>query len=582
MTILKKTISYLFLLLLFFQQSSLFAQIDWTAITKEAYLEAAQSLVLLRNPNELIPLQRLDTLRIAVITKGLGEKNAFEEQLKSYTNISLFDDLASLPPEGFNLYIYARTDCLLSNDVDAAYLQLLGGKERLLTIVFDEEESRCNMMHVTDSSSVVYAPSSSDLHQSLAAQMIFGGTIGRLYYGPPSLVNMNGQLLADSIASIAQMGIDSGAFPGMQVLVVKEGCVIFHKTYGHHTYDQKRLVHSDDIYDLASISKVTTGLPILMQLYGQGRFDLDAPLKDYLPSFKKSNKADLKFREMLSHQARLKPWIPYWKSTIKKNGRFKWRTFKRDSSARFPFRVTDQLYLHRKYKKKIYKAICKSKLNEKSGYRYSGLLFYLLPEITERLTGQPIDRYLRSQFYDRLGATTMTYYPRRSFPLDRIVPTEHDSLFRRQLLHGKVHDEGAAMMAGLSCNAGLFASANDLAKLMQLYLNKGSYGGERYIEAKAVEEFTRCQYCDQGNRRGLGFDKPLIEYHPQNSSTARDASPASFGHSGFTGTFTWVDPDKELIFIFMSNRVYPSRDRRKIYQLNIRPRIHQLIYDAME
>ena len=227
------------------------------------------------------------------------------------------------------------------------------------------------------------------------------------------------------------------------------------------------------------------------------------------------------------------------------------------------------------------KAIMKSPLNETAEYRYSGLLFYLLPEIVEQRSGMPYEDYLSQTFYRPLGAYTLGFNPSRYFPRERIIPTERDSFFRMQLLHGYVHDEGAAMMGGLSANAGLFANAYDLAKIMQLYLNGGTYGGQQFFSASAIDTFTQRHYAAEGNRRGLGFDKPLLEYDEASSSVAEAASDSSFGHSGYTGTFTWADPEHDLLFIFLSNRVYPSRKNRGIYIRNIRPRIHSAIYEAL-
>ena len=243
--------------------------------------------------------------------------------------------------------------------------------------------------------------------------------------------------------------------------------------------------------------------------------------------------------------------------------------------------VTDSLWMHRNYKEKIYKSIRKSPLNQKEGYVYSDMFFTILPEIVEVLAGEGFEDYLKRTFYYPLGAYTITYNPLRFFPRERIVPTERDTFFRMVQLHGRVHDEGAAMLSGVSGHAGLFASANDLAKLMTMYMNYGAYGGEQLIAEPSVREFTRCQYCETGNRRALGFDKPLIDYDPKASSVAEAASPASFGHSGYTGTFTWIDPEKGLLYIFMSNRVYPTRDNPRIYELNVRPRIHEVLYQAI-
>ena len=403
----------------------------------------------------------------------------------------------------------------------------------------------------------------------------------KLSYGKAEEMGVNGNQLHAKVSEIVVEGIEAGAFPGAQVLIAKNGQIIYHEAFGFHTYGNQQEVQTYDVYDLASISKITTVLPAVMKLYDENNFDLDAPLKSFWRFFKKSNKADLTFREMLAHHGRLTPWIPYWKNTINTNGSFKKRTFKNKRSWFYPVHVTDELYLHRRYKKRqLYKAIKDSPLEEKRQYKYSGLPFYMLPHIIEKRIKMPLPEYLKQTFYDPIGANTLTYHPLRILPKEIIIPTEKDTFFRKIQLHGLVHDEGAAMMGGVSGNAGLFGNALDLAKLMQLYLNGGIYDGQRILKASTIQEFIRCQYCDQGNRRGLGFDKPLIEYHPQNSSTAKSASPNTFGHSGYTGTLVWVDPDEELIFIFLSNRVYPTRNNPKIYRLNIRPRIHQAIYDS--
>jgi beta-N-acetylhexosaminidase len=308
-------------------------------------------------------------------------------------------------------------------------------------------------------------------------------------------------------------------------------------------------------------------------------FDIDGTLGDYLPYFNKGDKKDIKLRRILSHNARLKAWIPYWTTTIKKNGKYKNKTLSQDSSALYSIKLTDDLFLYNDYKSKIYKMIRKSELLEDDKYVYSGLSFYLYPEIVSKQTNQDFETYLKNTFYRPLGATTVTYNPYKHFSLDRIIPTEVDTFFRNVPLHGRVHDEGAAMMDGVSSNAGLFASTNDLAKIMQMYLNMGTYGNEQFISKNTMGKFTFCHYCEEGNRRGLAFDKPVLE-NKEEGSTAIEAGMSSFGHSGYTGTFVWVDPESEILFVFMSNRVFPTRNNSKISQLNIRPSIHQSIYDA--
>jgi len=406
--------------------------------------------------------------------------------------------------------------------------------------------------------------------------------------------------LADSIHFVLEQGIEAGAFPGAQVLVLHKGEPLAHVTAGYHTYADKRPVKKEDVYDLASVTKTSSGLLYLMQLYDWGELDPDAPIGAIFPVFSGTDKASRSLRSALAHRAGLLPWVPYWQGTLRGNGRYPWqkkwdssrtndyrfrgRTMKRDSSRKYPIRLMDDLWLHRKYREKnIYQAIRKSPVKPEGEYKYSGLLFYLLPDLVERRTGMDYHAYLRQEFYDPLGAATLGYRPLdRGIPLERIVPTEVDTFFRMGTLHGVVHDEGAAMMNGLSGNAGLFSTAEDLGKLYQMLMNGGELNGRRYFKASTVEEFTKYQYPDEGNRRGLGFDKPLIEYNEDLSSVAKAASAASFGHSGYTGTLVWADPEQELVFIFLSNRVHPSRNRRAIYTLGIRPRIMTMVYEAIE
>ncbi|MEN0002922.1 MAG: serine hydrolase [Bacteroidota bacterium] len=598
---------------------------------QKEYKEALESIVLLKNQDDLLPLHRLDTQRIAYLSLGLSQaQNAvLLPQLRKYTlvdSLPIFwqtDSLNALEGQAPNYNLLVIT--WGGEEVDAGALeelQALPSSIRVVSIGLGVDAFAKNVVRER-SQALLLVPHWSSQSLSLAAQIPFGGQPavgrlahdleveepywvrgfgiqlseqGRLGYVEPEVVGMDGQLLQDSIRAIVEEGLAAGAFPGAQVLVAKDGHIIYHQAFGYHTYEEKHAVRTDDLYDFASITKISTGLAALMKWSGEGRFDLDAPLKQYFPDFERSNKAELSFRSMLAHQAQLRPWIPYWQTTLRGHGRYPWekdwessrtndfrfrkRTFRRDSSARYPVKITDGLWLHQDYKEKIYKAIEKSPLNEQSGYRYSGLLFYLLPDLVNQIAGVPIEDYLKGMFYKPLGAHTLTYNPTRFFPAQRIIPTERDTFFRMTQLQGTVHDEGAAMMGGISCNAGLFGTANDLAKLMQLYLNKGQYGGERYIPAAAVEVFTARHFAEADNHRGLGFDKPLLEYDAQKSSVAKSASAASFGHSGYTGTFAWADPEHDLLFIFLSNRVYPTRNNRKLYQLNIRPSIHQVLYDA--
>jgi CubicO group peptidase (beta-lactamase class C family) len=410
------------------------------------------------------------------------------------------------------------------------------------------------------------------------------GTLNKLTTITPAELGIDPLALESGINAIMMQALDSGAFPGGQILLAKGGRVFFQKAYGYQSYDSLLAVIPSDIYDLASVTKTTAATLALMKLYDDGQFDPEQTLGYYFPDIAKGKKKKMVMREVLAHQAQLRAWIPYYKESQKKNGKYRRNTISPDSSENFPYKISETgLYMHKDYKeKKIYKMIRKSKMLKEKEYVYSGLSFYLYPELVERLTGKPFDQFLENEFYGPLGATTVGFNAGLNFPLERIVPTEVDSFFRMQTLHGVVHDEGAAMMKGVSGNAGLFANAEDLAKVWQMLLNGGIYDGKRYLKQSTIEEFTKCQYCGEDNRRGMGFDKPLIEYDEAKSSVAKGASPESFGHTGYTGTLVWADPKNDLLFIFLSNRVHPTRYNSKIYQLNVRPSIHNLVYELLE
>ena len=580
------------------------------------------SLTVLRNENNLLPLRRLDTLRIASVSIGVTKPTAFQRMLELYTGVKHFtlakqvndSQVQALDKQlaDYDLVIagvhddskYPRNSLKFSSAL-VGYITKLAKRDNTVFAVFKNPYALAKMPSIDQSDALIVTHQDSQLAEELTAQLIFGGvsasgrlpvSVGntfavkagldvvgdlRLGYSTPEAVGMNSQILYHRIDSLVQEAIDAKATPGCEVLVARNKKVVMYKAYGEHVYHDTVSVERSDLYDLASVSKIASALPALMKLHGEGKFDLEAGLDDYLPYFRGSNKAGVPFREILAHQARFKPWIPYWTSTRRKNGSYKWFTIKSDSSRRFPVKLTDGMYLHRNYQKKIFRAIKQSPLEEEKKYRYSGLLFYLLPTLVSELSGEDYLTYLNENFYGPLGATTLTYNPTKQFPPSRIVPTEDDYLFRREAIHGRVHDEGAIMMGGVSANAGLFSNANDLAKLMQMYLNGGEYGGDRYISEATLKEFTRYQFPDNDNRRGLGFDKPYFE-RSEDGNAAVSASDASFGHSGFTGTFTWADPEYDLVYVFLSNRVHPTRDNNRLGQLNTRTKIQQVLYDAIE
>ena len=409
----------------------------------------------------------------------------------------------------------------------------------------------------------------------LAAQLIFGGIAGqgslpvsinekwkagcgiiteggiRVRYGIPESAGLFKEHLEKKIDSIADIGLNARAFPGCEVMIAKNGIVVFHKAYGFHTYENRIRVMNNDLFDLASVTKVTSTLAGLMLLDYEGKFSPEKKLGEYLPFFRNSDKEDLLMKDLLTHQAGLTAWIPFWKETVKKDSLFKKRVFSESYSEKYPEKVADHIYINRKYRDKIFREIRESPLGEKK-YVYSDLTFIISPEIIKALTGRKWHEYVTENIYHRLGAFDITFNPWLKYPLSRIVPTEHDSLFRRQLLHGTVHDEGAAMLGGISGHAGLFATANDLMKLVELYRRMGAYGGEQIISGEVMKRYTSVQFPENNNRRGLGFDKPFLDnasLNRKDAYPAKSVSPQSFGHSGYTGTFIWVDPIHEISYL---------------------------------
>jgi len=448
--------------------------------------------------------------------------------------------------------------------------------------------------------SICIAPNAENDAQDIVAQIIFGGigakgklaesinenfqkglgieTVGgiRFKYTLPEELGINSIWLSAKIDSVCTRAIQEHAFPGCVVLAAKNGKVFYHKAYGNQTYEQNQPVQMSDIFDFASITKISATLPCYMALYDQNKLKLDDKLSKYLKFLRKSNKKEITFRLVLSHYAQLQAWLPLWKDAIKKSN-----VFSTDSSRKYSCKVSNHLFITKKYKKQIYKTIAESPLTEKKAYLYSDLSFILAPAVIEKITHQAFDDYLYKTIYQPLGAYSLTFNPYKKYPITRIVPTEYDSLFRKELIHGTVHDEGAGMLNGISGHAGLFGTANDLAKLMQMYIQKGQYGNHYFFSRQTVNEFIRCQYCEQGNRRALGFDKPLLE-HKEQGTPSIDASAESFGHTGFTGTFTWADPQNGLLIVVLSNRVYPTRKNNKLSELNVRPTLHQILYDALK
>lgn len=386
---------------------------------------------------------------------------------------------------------------------------------------------------------------------------------------------------ADTVKTVMEEGILANAFPGAQLLVAHQGRVVFHGTYGFHTYDSLQPVQRQDLYDLASVTKISAALPAIMKLYDQGKISLDDPFSSYYTDWKhRKDKKDLTLREILAHQAGLQPYIVYLSEVIK-NGKLRKRWVSDHPHGKYVVQLNDSMFLNKRFHLRMKRIAKRSQVEPIRKYKYSGLTFLLYPELVSKLSGVSFDQFLQREIYQPIGAEYLMFNPSGKYPEQSIIPTEVDTLFRGGLVHSWVHDENASLMGGISGNAGLFGTAEDLGKLMQLYLQKGRYGDRQIFSPEVLEEFTRVQYPENGNRRGLGFDKPLLDNAGKSlkeAYPAPSASPSSFGHAGFTGTFVWVDPEFDLVYVFLSNRVYPNRSHTAVYDLKIRERLLEACY----
>jgi beta-N-acetylhexosaminidase len=593
---------------------------DTKALIRNLYVNG---LTLLRNEGNVIPIRNLQNIRIATVAINRNEQTIFQSRLCDYAPADNYfinpADTAAVSSffkklKGYDFVIAGvygldqRPDkgFGITPALDS-FLEKLTGSNRTLITWFGNPYGLGTIKSPAKADGLILAYQENDYTEDLSAQLIFGGigangslpvTINemwpfnfglispgnlRVQYGLPESAGLSSISLERKIDSIVNIGLSQMAFPGCEIMAARKGIVIFRKSYGYQDYDDRIKIEDGDLFDLASVTKVSATLPSLMILDGEGKFSTDETLGHYLPFFKRSDKGNLKMNEILTHQAGLKSWIPYWKETVKKDGKFKKHIYSPVCSEKYPLQVAEGLYISKKFMKRIYTDIKKSPLTEKK-YLYSDLGFILAPEIIKNLSGEDLPAFVTDSVYKKIGARDILFNPLQKYHLSRIVPTEYDSLFRKQQLHGTVHDEGAAMMGGISGHAGLFATANDLMKLFEMYRRMGNYGGEQIIPEEMIKKYTSVQFPENGNRRGLGFDKPLLDNAAKSDTAAypaKSATPSSFGHSGFTGTFVWVDPEKELCYIFLSNRVNPTRHNTAISDLNIRTDILQAIYDSI-
>ncbi|HKL07840.1 MAG TPA: glycoside hydrolase family 3 N-terminal domain-containing protein [Bacteroidales bacterium] len=602
------------------------------------------SITIIQNKNDILPVTSLTKQKFASLAFNTNEITAFQQSLSKYAKVDhyVFDDSQTdVIYEKLKDYDIVFTSIHNTSfwpaknyRVNPKHLDFMGNMTQKTKVVFSafaNPYSLRDFQMLQDLDAVLICYDDEPAIQQYAAQAIFGGitisgklpvTINnqfpagrglpvkkkiRLQFGIPEQAGISSQKLK-KVDSIAQIAIDSFATPGCRILAARNGMVFYDESFGYHTYLKNNKVKEDDIYDIASITKIVATVPALMKLYEQGLFSLEAKLSDFIPELDTTNKGDLQVKDILTHQAQLNGWIPYYYYTLQtlfpdkdllnkrfseeypyklgnhsyvaKNFMFKKGIYSHQEKEGFTTKVAEDLYIIDSYKDSIFAMIRSSNLMDKKEYRYSDLGFYYFYKIIEEYTGTNFQDYVDSCFYKPLGASRTVFFPLEHFKKSAIVPTENDLIFRKQLIHGYVHDPGAAMLGGICGHAGVFSTANDLAKIMQMYLNGGEYGGKQYFKPETIELFTTSPFLDEDNRRALGFDKPQMDYSKE-GPTFKGISGKSFGHSGFTGTLAWADPEEKIVFIFLSNRIHPDQDNNRLIQTNVRTDIQKAIYDAI-
>lgn len=595
-----------------------------------------EAVTLLKNPNSKIPLKEIGYKKIAVVSIGSEGKSAFQEHLSLYGDFDYFNiSQAELQTGAASLFkklkSYDEIICGIHHYklTDISVLQSLSREKTVHCCFFISPYSLGKFRKSIDSAaSVTLAYENTEGAQKAAAEVLTGGipakgklpvTISSLYkrgeglttekvrlsYQGPEEVNMSSGTLK-KIENIVEEGIADQAFPGCQVLVARDGVIVYNHSFGHFDYSGKRAVRNDDLYDLASVTKAIATVPAIMKLIDDKQVSLDSRISRFVPELKGTDKEKITIRSALLHESGLPSAIAFYQLLIDPES-FSGRLFSpsRDAIFRIPFdnnlyartdykfksdlvsdvfksgftrKVAERFYVANDFPKRMLQEIANSTLRKNWGYLYSDLNFILLKEVVENVSELNFDDFIDFQFFAPLGARHTLFLPIRKVDPQQIAPTENDRFLRNQLLTGYPHDEAAAVMGGVSGNAGLFSNANDLAKMAQMLLNDGWYGGENYISTKTVKLFKETQSTI--SRRGLGFDR--ADPIPGKGPVCDRASASTFGHTGYTGTCFWIDPDERIVYIFLSNRVFPSRMHKKLMENNIRTRIQSVIYESIE
>ena len=560
----------------------------------------------------VLPIRNLNQ-KIAYVKLGDDANSSFVSTLKKYTEVTEIADanldslMTKLTDYETVIIGYHKSDksWWRSPELTVPELQLIDSiatKKKVIIDCFAKPYSLSRIVNFEEIEGVIVSYQNGDIAQEVSAELIFGAIaakgmlpvsinstfkagdgfatdkLDRLGFSTPENVGMSSDKL-NQIEKIANKAIDGKMTPGMQVLVARKGKVIYHKSFGHQTYENKTRVRNTDLYDVASLTKMVATLPNVMQLYDHQKVTLETKLDEMLPEFKGSNKQHMTFKELMSHYGRMQAWIPFYKATVDADKKPMEKYYRKIYTAGFTQRVSDSLYLRDDYHDSIMKQIINSPLIDKKEYKYSDFTFIILKKYLEKATGKSLDQLTYDNFYKTLGMNNTLYNPLQKFDKSVIAPTEIDTYFRHDTIQGYVHDMEAAMENGVGGHAGIFSNSLDVAKMMQMYLQKGSYGNVQYFSTQTFDTFNTCHYCAEGNRRGLGFDKPQINGP---GPTCGCVSMSSFGHTGFTGTIAWADPETEIVYIFLSNRTFPDSNLpNTLSKENIREDIQKLIQEAI-
>jgi len=561
----------------------------------------SNNTVLLNNQKNIIPITDLDTKNIATVSLGFAHHLIFDSLLNKYTKVTAFSDMDYQQTSTlndleddlkyFNTVIVSLSSASAKDIRNTNFISSIARNKQVIVSLFGNGQT----ISAFDSlqSPIIWTDQNTPLSAAVIPQIIFGGigvknklplnlsakylagsgfstTSTRLKYTLPEDANVNADDL-NGIDNIANEAIKAQATPGIVVLIAKDGKVIFNKAYGNHTYNNGINEQVSDIFDLASITKTTATTPAVMRLVEEQKLNLDTNVGAYIPKTRSLPMNEVKVREVMLHQAGFIPFIPF--HNFVKPG-----DFSKDSSVAYPTKVADNYYIKKDFFKELmWPKMLNSPIRTRGKYVYSDISMYVMKDIVERISGIPLNEYVAKNFYSPLGMQTAGFLPRNRFSKDQIIPTEQDNYFRKTLLEGYVHDQGAALAGGISGHAGLFASANDMAIIHQMLLNNGSYGGQQYFTPQTVRLFTSKQ--SNISRRGLGFDRwdpDLTKKYPSEL-----ASSQTYGHTGYTGTCVWVDPSRGLVYVFLSNRVHPSVSE-KLGNMKIRGRIQDVINQAID